>query len=156
MIARLILAVTLAATLVCAQGKKGGNRGGDMGGGMGIPPTPNRLDMMESTLKLNKDQKKQVKGIMDDGQKEAAPVRDQIAKSESDLGDAIFEGKNQEEIDKGTNALGTLQAQMAGIEMRAFAKIYQILDKEQQPNAGRVFFMMQGVFKGKNWTEVKQ
>jgi len=121
-----------------------------------MPPVPNRLDMMESTLKLNKDQKKQVKSIMDEGQKEAVPVRDQIAKGEADLGDAIFEGKRQEEIDKGTNTLGTLQAQMAGIEMKAFARIYQTLDKEQQPNAGRVFFMMQGIFKGKNWTEVKQ
>jgi Spy/CpxP family protein refolding chaperone len=157
MIARILLAGMLAATLVCAQGgrKGGGSRNGDMAGGMGMMPSQNRLDMMESALKLNKDQKKQVRSIMDDAQKQAVPVRDQIAKSKADLGDAIAEGKSQEDIDKATSTLGPLQAQMAEIEMKAFAQIYQTLDKEQQPNAGRVFFMMPGIFQSKNWTEVR-
>lgn len=145
----------LAATVVCAQRGGGRGRGGDAGGDMGMMQSQNRLDVMENTLKLNRDQKKQVKSIMDDAQKDAVPVREQIAKSETDLGDAISEGKSQEEIDKDASALGTVQAQMAGIEMKAFARIYAMLDKEQQPNAGRVFFMMQGIFKGKNWTEAK-
>jgi Spy/CpxP family protein refolding chaperone len=159
MIAKIILAGMLAATLLSAQRGGGGggrNRGGDMGGDMGMARSQNRLDMMESMLKLNKDQKKQVKSIMDEAQKDAAPLRDQIAKSESELGDAIAEGKTQEEIDKATASLGGLEAQMAELEMKAFAKIYQALDKEQQPGAGPVFFMMQGIFKGKNWAEVKQ
>jgi len=113
------------------------------------------MDMMDSILKLNKDQKKQVRTIMDDAQKEASPVREQIAKGEQDLGEMVAAGKSQDEIDKATAAGGTLQAQMAGIEMRAFAKIYQALDKDQQQNAGRVFFMMQGIFNGKNWNETK-
>jgi len=155
MIARLILAGLLAAALLCAQGKKGGGGNNNLGE-MPMPRTENRMDQMDGVLKLNKDQRKQVKSIMDDGQKEAAPLRDQIAKTELDLGEAVAAGKSQDEIDKAANACGTLQAQMTGVEMKAFAKIYQALDKDQQQNAGRVFFMMQGIFKGKNWIDVKQ
>jgi Spy/CpxP family protein refolding chaperone len=153
MIPRLILAGLLGAALLCAQGKKGG--GNNNLGEMPMPRTENRMDQMDGILKLNKDQRKQVKSIMDDGQKEAAPLRDQIAKTELDLGEAVAAGKSQDEIDKAANACGTLQAQMTGVEMKAFAKIYQTLDKDQQQNAGRVFFMMQGIFKGKNWIDVK-
>ena len=42
---------------------------------------------------------------------------------------------------------------MAGIEMKAFAKIYQELDKDQQPRARILFQMMDGIFKSKNWNE---
>lgn len=159
MIGRLIVAGILASGLIYAQRGGGGggrNRGGDMGAEMPMPRQLSPLDRMEGILKLNKDQKKQVKTVMDDAQQEAAPVREQIAKIEEDIGEAIVEAKSQEEIDKATNAFGTQRAQMAGIEMRAFAKIYQILDKEQQPNAGPVFFMMQGIFDGKNWNQAKQ
>jgi hypothetical protein len=125
-------------------------------GDMGMASSQNRLDIIEGILKLNHDQRKQVKNILDEGQKEAAPVRDQIVKTELDLGEAAASGKSQDDIDKEAGACGTLQAQMTGIEMKAFARIYQTLDKDQQQNAGRVFFMMQGIFKGKNWLDVKQ
>lgn len=159
MVGRLFMAGLLAATLVYAQRGGGGggrSRGGDMGADMPMVRSQNRLDQIETMLKLNKDQKKQVRTIMDDAQKEAAPVRDEIAKSEVDLGEAIAEGKSQDDIDKASNAFGALHAQMAGIEMKAFAKIYQALDKDQQPGAGPVFFMMQGIFNGKNWNEARQ
>jgi Spy/CpxP family protein refolding chaperone len=157
MLARLLMAGALAASLVYAQRGGGGrNRGGDMGAETPMLRSQNRLEQIEAMLKLNKEQKKQVRTIMDDAQKEAAPVRDEIVKSEMDLGEAIAEGKSQDEIDKATNAFGALRGQMAGIEMKAFAKIYQSLDKDQQPGAGPVFFMMQGIFNGKNWNEAKQ
>ena len=157
MIGRLLLAGIFATTLVYAQkGGKGGSRNGDMGADIPMVRPQSQLDTMEKMLKLNKDQKKQVKTVMDDAQKEAAPLRDQIAKSELDLGEAIAEGKSPDEIEKAAGAFGSLRAQMAGIEMTAFAKIYLALDKDQQPGAGPVFYMMQGIFNGKNWTEVRQ
>ena len=115
MIARLILASMLAATMLSAQRGGGGGggrgRGGDTGSGMQMPPSQNRLDLIESMFKLNKDQKKQVKTIMDEGQKEAAPVRDQIVQSESDLGDAISEGKQKALI-----ILSHVPSEQAGME----------------------------------------
>jgi len=154
MIARLVLAGIMAAGLLSAQrGGKGGGGGGDY-----VPTaqqTPSRLDMIDNIIKLNKDQKKSVKTLMDDGQKEAAPLRDQILKGSQDLGQAVLDGKSQDEIDKAVSANAALQAQMTGIEMRVFAKLYQSLDKEQQPKAAPVFYMMPGIFMTKNWNEVK-
>ena len=152
MMPKLLLIVLLGASLGFAQRKNGG--GGEMGG-MPMMQSQSRLDRIEVALKLNHEQKKQVKSILDDGQKEAAPVRDELVKSELDIGEAVAGGKSQNEIDKAVVAYSELQAQMAGIEMKAFAKIYQALDKDQQPNAGPVFFMMQGIFKTKNWNETR-
>lgn len=157
MMGRLLMAGVLAATLVYAQRGGGGgrSRGGDTDTELPMMRSQSRLDQMEAMLKLHKEQKKQVRTIMDDAQKEASPVRDELAKSEMDLGEAIAEGKSQDDVDKAANACGSLRAQMAGIELKAFAKIYQALDKDQQPGAGPVYFMMQGIFNGKNWNEAK-
>jgi hypothetical protein len=111
----------------------------------------NRMDQISEALKLNKDQKKEVKSIMDEGQKEAAPVRDQLMKSQLAIGDAIQGGKSQDDLKPLVNSEAALQAQMVGIELGAFAKIYKLLDKEQQPQTRAVFPMMKGIFTGKNW-----
>ena len=49
------------------------------------------------------------------------------------------------------NACAALQTQMAAIEMKAFAKIFKLLDAEQQKSLRPVFMMMSGIFMGKNW-----
>jgi hypothetical protein len=169
MIYKLLLTGILATALVLAQGRGGGGGmgggGGDEGGsGMGgsrggsggqgniqTPRVVNRMDQISEALKLNKDQKKEVKSIMDEGQKEAAPVRDQLMKSQLAIGDAIQGGKSQDDLKPLENSEAALQAQMVGIELGAFAKIYKLLDKEQQPQTRVVFPMMKGIFSGKNW-----
>jgi hypothetical protein len=112
-----------------------------------------KLAMLTDALKLNKDQKKMVKTILDDGQKEAAPLRDEATKSRQAIGEAISAGKSQAEIDQLVKSQAAIDSQMAGIEMRAFVKIYQGLDKEQQPKGTVLFQMMNGIFKNKNWNE---
>jgi hypothetical protein len=37
--------------------------------------------------------------------------------------------------------------------MKAFARIFKELDKEQQPRAQVLFQMMNGIFKNKNWND---
>jgi hypothetical protein len=158
---KLLVAGVFATTLMLAQGRGGGGGmggGGDEGmggaggmGGMQMPKTVNRMDQISEALKLNKDQKKEVKTILDDGQKEAAPVREQLMKSELAVGDAIQGGKSGDDLKPLINSEAALQAQMVGIEMSAFAKIYKLLDKEQQPQTRGVFPMMKGIFNGKNW-----
>jgi nucleoid-associated protein YgaU len=151
MFLRLFLAGILAATLASAQ------RGG---GGRGASNTPimmgsqsDKLTILTDNFKLSKDQKKLVKTVLDEGQKEAAPVRDEAAKSRQAIGEAISAGKSQDEIDQLVKSHAAIESQMAGIEMKAFVKIYQQLDKEQQSKAQILFQMMNGIFKGKNWNE---
>ena len=154
----------LAATLMMAQGR--GDMGGGMGeGGMGgggrggsnldVPSIgasrPSRLDRLTQTLSLNKDQKKDIKNILDEAQKEANPVRDQLSRSRLAIGDAIQSGKGQDEINQLVASEAAVQAQMAGIELNAFAKIFKGLDKDQQAKTRSIFQMMKGMFDGKNW-----
>jgi hypothetical protein len=155
MIARFVFAGILAAALLPAQGRGGRSR--NNADSMDLPhaQTQTRLDIIENILKLNHEQRKQVKNILDEGQKEAAPVRDQLTKGEMGIGEAVAAGKSQEDIDKAADTLGGEQALMARIEMRSFARIYQLLEKEQQANAGRVFYMMQGIFRGRNWMDLQ-
>jgi hypothetical protein len=162
---KLLFTGILATSLVLAQGRGGGGMGGggDEGSGMGggsrggeaggiqMPRVVNRMDQMSEALKLNKEQKKEVKTILDEGQKEAAPLRDQLMKSQLAIGEAIQGGKSQDDLKPLINSEAGLQAQMAGIELNAFAKIYKLLDKEQQPQTRGVFPMMKGIFDGKNW-----
>ena len=151
MLFRLFLAGILAATMAPAQ------RGG---GGRGASNTPimmstqsDKLTILTDNLKLNKDQKKLVKTVLDEGQKEAAPLRDEAIKSRQAIGEAVSAGKSQDEIDQLVKSQAALESQMAGIEMKAFVKIYQELDKEQQSKAQVLFDMMNGIFMGKNWNQ---
>jgi len=161
---KLLLTGMFATTLVLAQARGGGSMGeagmgegggGGRGNGMDLPSAggarPSRLDRMTQALKLNKDQKKEVKSIFDEAQKEANPVREQLTKSRLAIGDAIQGGKSQDEISQLVTGEAALESQMAGIEMNAFAKIFKGLDKDQQANTRTVFQMMKGIFNGKNW-----
>ncbi len=95
-----ILIIGIAASsLAFAQGK--GSKGGGEGGGgspMMQPRSVSRMDQFNQILKLDKDEKKSVKSIMDDAQKEATPVRDQMEKGRLAVAEAVAGGK-QDEID---------------------------------------------------------
>jgi Spy/CpxP family protein refolding chaperone len=145
-----IIGIAVSA-LAFAQGKKGGGGQGGGGGGM-MPQTVNRMDQFNQILKLDKDEKKQLKSIMDDAQKEASPVKDQMEKGRLAVAGAVAGGK-QDEIDGAVKGYAASESQMAGIEMNAFAKVYKLLDKDQQQKAPQVYAMMPGIFKGKTWTE---
>jgi Spy/CpxP family protein refolding chaperone len=146
-----ILGIALS-TLVFAQGKKGGGGGGGGNGPMMQQGPVSHMDQFTKILKLDKDGKKQVKSIMDEAQKEATPVKDQMEKGRLAIAQAVAGGK-QEELDASEKSYAVTATQMASIEMNAFTKIYKLLDKEQQQLAPQIYLMMPGIFKGKNWTE---
>jgi hypothetical protein len=148
---RLLLAGILAASLASAQ--RGGGGKGASNTPIMMSTQPDKLGMITDALKLNKDQKKMVKTVLDDGQKEAAPLRDEAIKSRQAIGEAISAGKSQAEIDQLVKSQAAIDSQMAGLEMRAFVKIYQGLDADQQPRAQMLFQMMNGIFKNKSWNE---
>jgi hypothetical protein len=149
---KLLLAGILAASLASAQR---GGKGGGAGSGPIMPmnSTPDKLGILTDTFKLTKDQKKLVKTVLDEGQKEAGPLREEAAKSRQAIGEAVSTGKSQDEIDKLVKSHAGMESQMAGIEMKAFARIFKELDKEQQPRAQFLFQMMNGIFKNKNWND---
>jgi hypothetical protein len=150
-----ILFLSLAmAALTFAQGKKGGGGGGGQSNMSMMPGSVSKMDQFTQILKLDKDEKKQVKTVMDDAQKEATPVRDQMEKGRLAIAQAVAAGK-QEDVDAAIKTYSAAETQMAGIEMNAFAKIFQALDKEQQSKSPQIFGMFSGIFKNKNWNETQ-
>jgi hypothetical protein len=145
----LFLSLAMAA-LTFAQGKKGG--GGGQSNTPMMAPTVSKMDQFTQILKLDKDEKKTVKTVMDDAQKDALPVRDQMEKGRLAIAQAVAAAK-QEDIDAAVKTYAAAETQMAGIEMNAFAKIFQALDKEQQSKSPQIFGMFAGIFKNKNWNE---
>jgi Spy/CpxP family protein refolding chaperone len=151
MLRRLLLMALFTSTLIFAQ-RGGGGGGGSRGGGSNVPnvgfggATP--FDRVADTLKMTKEQKKDFKTAMDDAQKEATPVHEQILKSRQSIADAVAAGKSADELVK---AEGSLEAQLTEIEMRAFVKVTGSLEEDQKPRAGMLFTMIHGIFAKKNW-----
>ena len=152
MLSRILLAGLLASTLVFAQrGGGGGGRGGNstmsnmtFGG--------SRLDRLGDALKLTKDQRKDIKAAMDDAQKEATPIHEQLIKGHLAIAETIAAGKSQEEIDKAVHSQAELETQMTSIELHVFAKVVVLLEADQKQRGIRlVFDMVRGAFNGKNW-----
>jgi len=152
MLSRILLAGLLASTLVFAQ--RGG--GGGRGGGGNIPSigfgAGTRLDRLSEALKLSKDQKKDVRAALDEAQKEAIPIHDQMNKSRLAIAEAIAAGKSKEEVDKAVRSEAELETQMTSLELHAFAKAISFLEVEQkQRGVPMIFAMVKGAFLGKNW-----
>ena len=153
MLRRILLVGFLASTLVFGQrGGGGGSRGG---GGSNAPSMPlggeTPLDRVSAMLKLTKDQRRDLKAAMDDAQKEATPVHEQILKSREAIAGGVAAGKSPADLDDAVKSEGALEAQMAEIELRTFVKVAGTLDEEQRTRAGGLFMMMRGIFAKKNW-----
>jgi len=153
---RLLLIGVLLSGLGFGQGKKGGG-GSDMGSGSPMPAAmPTKFDNMSNALNLTKDQKKAVKTMLDDGAKEAAPLRDQLSKSRLAIAEAIQNKKSQDDINPAVSASAAVATQLEKLEMSTFAKIYTSLDENQKANKNAVailFQTMNGIFRNKNWNE---
>jgi Spy/CpxP family protein refolding chaperone len=163
MFARLLLASALAVGLASAQGGQkgggdmggmgGGGMGGDasgaMGGGMPRAQRQSRADIIADKLHLNKDQKEQASKIFAAAQEEAAPLSEQVRTGRSAITTAILQGTSKDDIDKMMAQFTDLMAQKTAVEVKAYGKLYAILDAKQQAKAAPVFAeQMDGMFEG--------
>jgi hypothetical protein len=143
----------LAATLASAQSGGGGGRHSDNAkGAMGMPPLP-RIYQIGDMLGLDKDQRKQVMAILDDGQKEAAPVRDRLPAAQLAIAQAIQAGGSREDIAKAVDAYAALDTAMTSIELRSFAKIAGVVREDQKARMPGLYRMMHGLFNTKDWND---
>jgi len=117
-----------------------------------MPALP-RIYQIGDLLALDKEQRKQVMTIMDDAQKEAAPVRDHLPSAQLAIAQTIQAGKSQDEIDKTVAAYAALDTQMTAIELRSFAKIAQVLRDDQKTRMPAVYRIMRGLFNTKDWND---
>ena len=152
MLIRLLLAGILTAGMMVAQrGGGGGGRGGGGGSAPNIGFSTSKMERISDALKLTKEQKKDLKSTFDDAQKQAAPIHEQIVNSRLAIAEAVAAGKSLQDMAPALDSHGMLESKMAEIELRAFTKVFQGLDNEQQARSSMLFVMMKGMFSGKNW-----
>lgn len=158
MVKKLLMAGLLCASLALAQGGGGGknrNSGGEMGPPMGGPALT-RFDNIANTLSLSKEQRKTVRAILDDGAKEAVPLRDQISKSRIAVGEAIGANKSEDELKQVAKTSSDLQAQLSELELRTFGKVFGALDDTQKKDVrslSHALLLMNDIYHSKNWNE---
>jgi predicted nuclease with TOPRIM domain len=112
------------------------------------------MDQLAQMLKLNKDQKKDVRGIMDETQKEVTPLRDNMIKSREQVAADIEAGKSQDEIEQAVKSYSSLEAQVSTLEAKAFGKIFSALEAGQKTNQQALvgsLMLLHEVFRRKNW-----
>jgi len=154
---KLIVIVLVPASLLTAQ--RGGSKNNpDM---MGTPAMarPEPLDQLANMLKLNRDQKRDAKTILDETQKEVMPLRDSMAKSREQIGAAIEAGKSQAEIDQAVKSYADVEAQVSGAEAKAFSKIFAGLDADQKANPQQLvnsLMFLHEIFKRRNWNSTSE
>ncbi|HUI57685.1 MAG TPA: hypothetical protein VLY04_22060 [Bryobacteraceae bacterium] len=154
----LVVGLALASLGFAQRGGGGGRGGGDMdtGGAPMMTAAPTRWDTISNSLNLTRDQKKTVRTMLDEGNKEAAPLRDELAKTRAALAEALQAKTSDNDTKPAVDAYAAAAAQMSHLEMKTFAKIITSLDENQKANrAGLaiVFNLMNGIFRNKNWNE---
>jgi Spy/CpxP family protein refolding chaperone len=155
MFLKVLLTAAAVTTLALAQG--GGDKGGGGGGGRGEQnagmtpmgniraPKESKGDQIAGKLKLTKDQKPKFESILEVSYQDATQVRGQLAQARSALANATLTGQSADEIAKITKAYTTVEAQMTGLEVKAFQKIYALLKPNQTSHAPEAFDLMAGI-----------
>jgi Spy/CpxP family protein refolding chaperone len=151
MIRRVFIAAVLTAlvaSLAYAQ-RGGGGGGGDMGGGgrmgggVGRGPRADKLEQFTAELKLSPEQQTAIAAIMDESQKQADPLLQQIADQKKQMLEVAAEGKDLSDL---TKQLGALNAQILDAEASAFTKTLAKLDAKQKAKAPKLFEEMNHMF----------
>ena len=104
-------------------------------------------EKMIDRLKLDdKTQAPEVRLLLMDASRDAAPVAQKVLDIRLRLGNLALQNK-PDEMPAATEAYAAAATEMAAIEARAFTKIYAMLKPNQQPNAAQAFAMMAGIFQ---------
>jgi hypothetical protein len=126
-----------------------GGGGGDFGGGgMGQMRRPqSKTDQIMEKLKLNKEQKEEFQNILSAGREEAGQVAQKLEAARVQYVNGVLQGKPEPDMKSALQAYTAAAAEMTGVEIKAFAKIYASLKPNQQKNAGQAFALMAGIFE---------
>jgi hypothetical protein len=152
---RIVAALVLVSGLMMAQGPgmgggggmggMGGGRGGmgeGMGGGMGrgpMDPAERERMMVESLsdqLGLKKDQKKQLKAVLDRGKENVQPLQLDAMQVKGQIRAAVKSGAEAGPL---FEKYGAVQAQLATAEAKVFADVLAMLDEKQRQKADGVY-----------------
>jgi 2-hydroxychromene-2-carboxylate isomerase len=107
----------------------------------------NPYEQFADRLKLDsKTQIPAVEQILSEAAREAAPIGQQMLQLRQQLVNLALENKSAD-IKPVVDEYAVAAAKMAGIEARAFAKVYATLKPNQQSSASQAFAIMAGMFQ---------
>lgn len=125
---------------------------GASGGALG------RLDILTNLFTLTGDQKKEIRGWLDDTHKAAAPARKGLVDTRAALAKVIQSGGDQAAIDAAAAAYAVHVATMTDAEMTVLSAIIKRLTPEQRGNQrdlSTAFALMRGFFvNDRRWDSV--
>jgi len=125
---QLMAATAISAALIFAQGPGGR--------GQGAPPDPARriemrVNMLARQLSLTDDQKTQATKIFTDANTAGETARTGIQTARQSMSDAV-KTNNTASIDQLSRDIGNYTGQLVGIESKAEAAFYMILNADQK------------------------
>ncbi len=158
---RIVAALVLMCGLVMGQGPgggggggmggmgggggRGGMGGGGMGGGMGRGPMDPAerermmLDTLSDQLNLKKEQKKQLKTVLDRGKENVQPLQLDSIQVKGQIRAAVKSGADATPL---YEKYGAVQAQLAAAEAKVFLDVLAMLDEKQKQKADNVYNMI--------------
>lgn len=143
------IGLALLAPAIVASPPPQEPQGGGANAGAPSPPqrAPTTFDRFAGRLKLDKKtQLPAVQQAFAEAQKDSAPVGQQMLQIRQQLVTAALANK-PEETKAGLEAYTAAAATMAGIEARAFAKVYAMLEPDQRSRTPEAFALMAGMFQ---------
>ena len=140
MVSRLMVLLLVAAASM-------GQRGADSNGSGAPPQTgedPTPFEQFEAKLKLDsRRQTPEVVKIFTAAAADATPVSQEMIQLRLKM--VSLDGK-PDELGPVMTSYTAAAAKMTGIEIRAFQKVYALLDKNQQSKSAEAFVIMAGIF----------
>ena len=154
MVFRLYLTVMLVAASAFGQG---GGRGGGMGGGEGMSGAPAYVRQparirSPRSCSSTRSRRSSSRPPSTRPRRKRFRCASKSAKATRRWAPAVQAGKSQEELNGLIASHTVLEAQMAQVEMKAFAKVYLQLEKAQRDTSQFLFQMMKGMFREKTGT----
>ena len=152
MVGRVLCAALVAATLACAQDEEGGGGRRSEGGGGGMRvQRQTKFDLFADKLKLNGDQKTQVRSIIMEAGQETAPLQQQLLKAREGLAGALIANPSGDQMDQLLAQYTPLAVQLAAVEAKTFGKICAMLKPNQQARAGHLLRKIRRCTLAKCW-----
>jgi hypothetical protein len=141
---KILLGLILAAIIIPSTlAQEPPPRPGGRSDGQGMSDPARRSEMMVERLAqdigLNKDQRKQMKGVIDNAQNSAKPLQQELQDTRKQIKEAIKAQKNQTELDALHQKLGATFAKLAAVQSSAFADALKLLKDDQKEDVDSIY-----------------
>jgi hypothetical protein len=103
------------------------------------------VERLAEEIGLNKDQRKQMKELIDSAQTSAKPLQQELEDTRKLIKEAVKGEKKQADIDSLHQKLGATYAKLAAVQSSAFADAIKLLKDDQKEDADSIYDTLSAV-----------